>query len=391
MNKGFLTLLFLAIAHFLVDLQIGIFSVYKTMANLDLAAAGTIGIVAGLIGEGSQLFSGPLSDSGYRRHMILGGMLLVCSASFFVYCENYFGWQVLLLLTYVGSGAFHPSAAGMVATIGNAKKGGFSFSVFQAGGILGLALSQILFYQAYTYFNGNTAFIALPTFALIAVCLFIPFVGDKIKRKPAHFSEIIKLFRQPHLRCLYSVLVCNQSFYWATLFLLPDVLHVMGCEDWVSFGGAHLAFILGGAIMVVPGGMLADRYSAKSVLIGSMAATIVFFAIWVGVDSINTLWIMSILACLGAAFNIVSPVALSLGQRYLPGKPSLVSAFLMGMVWCVAESIGPSSGILTKLFSEGNAPLQALILLSVLGIVGFVMALRLPDLQEDAEPQLASS
>jgi FSR family fosmidomycin resistance protein-like MFS transporter len=386
LKSGILTLLLLSLAHLLVDFQIGIFAVYKTMVGLDLAKAGIVGLIAAMIGEGCQVFFGPLSDTGYRRFLIISGMLVVCASSLLAYTDNYVILCIFLLLSFLGSGAFHPSAAGLVATLSKTRRGLF-FTVFAAGGAIGLAVSQISFYHAYQYLEGNTAILVAPMALLIALCLIFPFGSAEGKKKPANFSAVLKLFQRADMRSLYRVLVCNQTFYWATIFLLPDALHAMGCEDWISFGGGHLAFILGGAAMMIPGGLLADKYSPKSVIVVSMAASLVFFYIWFGVGSTNPIWVLSILSCLGAAFNLVAPVGLALGQRFLPGQPSLVSAFLMGLVWCIAESLAPASGILTKLFSEGNAPMQALLLMSILGIGGLWAAIRLPAHEEHAEAE----
>jgi FSR family fosmidomycin resistance protein-like MFS transporter len=386
LKSSVLTLLFLALAHCLVDFQIGIFAVYKTMVGLDLAKAGIIGLIAALIGEGCQAFFGPLSDSGYRRFIILCGMLMVCASSFMAYTTDYFILQIFLLLTFLGSGAFHPAAAGLVATLSRTRRGLF-FTVFAAGGALGLAVSQISFYHTFQYFNGHTAILALPTGLLVLICMFLPFGREQTKRKSVPFSAILKLFQRTDMRRLYCVQVCNQSFYWATMFLLPDALTAMGCEEWICFGGGHMALILGGAIMMIPGGLLSDRYSPKSVIIGAMIMSFLLFYVWVGVGSISPLWTLSLLFAMGAVFNVVAPVGLALGHRYLPDQPSMVSAFVMGMVWCVAESIGPASGILTKFFPYGNAPLQALMVVSSLSILGLWAAFRLPVDQEFTEAE----
>ncbi len=53
------SLIFLALAHFLVDFMIGIWAIYKTIAHLDLFLAGVISGVGAFIGEGMQIFFGP--------------------------------------------------------------------------------------------------------------------------------------------------------------------------------------------------------------------------------------------------------------------------------------------------------------------------------------------
>ncbi len=389
MHKSILTLLALWAAHFFVDFQIGIFAVYKTMAGLDLAKAGIIGVIAALIGEGSQAFFGSMSDSGHRKRIIIFGLVFVCASSLMSYTDDYLVLFLLLLATFLGSGAFHPSAAGLVGTLTRTRRGLF-FTIFASGGALGLAISQICFYHTYQHLDGNTAVLTIPMLLLIPACYFLPGqLRDKSGATKTSFSAVLKLFKRADLRCLYWVLVCNQGLYWATIFLLPDVLHAMGCEDWISFGGGHLAFIMGGALMLVPAGLLADAYSSKTVIVVSMAASLLFFFLWLGLG-ITSPWLMLILlAALGAAFNTVAPLGLALGHRLLPGQPGLISAFAMGMVWCVAESLAPASGILTKLFPPEYAPVQTLMVMGLLNVVGLGIAIRLPQDQPEPEAVLA--
>jgi FSR family fosmidomycin resistance protein-like MFS transporter len=380
MKKGTLTLLVLWLAHFLVDFQIGIFSVYKTMANLDLALAGCVGIIAALLGEGCQVFFGSLSDSGHRKKLIILGMVLTTASSLMAYTQSYLVLLVFLLA----------SAAGLVGTL--SKRKGLFFTIFGSGGALGLAFSQISFYEAYIYLEGNTAILVIPLILLSIACAFssIDTTASTITKK-AKFSELFKLFKRSDFRCLYYVQVCNQTLYWATVFLLPDVLTSAGYDASISFGGGHLAFILGGALMMVPSGILADKYGPKSVIVAAMAIGLVAFYTFLLTGPLSTVAVLTILSCLGAAFGVVSPVGLALGHRLLPSQPSLVSAFVMGMVWCLAESLAPVSGILTKFFEGENTPAQALIAMGILNGVGLFAALRLTSgiEQDEATPTLA--
>lgn len=388
MKKSFATILILWFGHFLVDFQIGIFAVYKTMAGLDLAKAGLVGIIAALLGEGCQLFFGSMSDNGYRKFLILLGIVLSGASSLMGYTDSYLVLLVLILFTFIGSAAFHPSAAGLVASL--SKRKGLFFTLFASGGALGLAISQITFYEVYQYLDGNTAILAFPVVVLAIALLFVPLdvvhVGE---RKKSSFLAVLTLFKRADLRTLYYVQVCNQTLFWATIFLLPDALTAMGYEDWVSFGGGHLAFILGGAAMMVPGGILSDIYSPRKVIVIAMSIGLVFFYLFLGIGKIDPILVMAILAGLGASFALVAPLGLAIGHRMLPHSPSLVSAFVMGMVWCVAESFAPASGILTKLFTDGNAPVKALMVMGVLNIVGIWAAYRLPIHGQESETELA--
>ena len=68
------------LGHFFVDVMLGIWPVYKSLAQIDLAQAGFIAAGGAFIGEGSQLFFGALSDRGYRNYCLLFGLAMAAAA-----------------------------------------------------------------------------------------------------------------------------------------------------------------------------------------------------------------------------------------------------------------------------------------------------------------------
>ena len=56
------------------------------------------------------------------------------------------------------------------------------------------------------------------------------------------------------------------------------------------------------------------------------------------------LHLLTMLFFLGATLGAINPIALALGNRMAPHHPGAVSAFLMGMVWCVSEGLGQAGG-----------------------------------------------
>lgn len=377
------TLIFLWLCHFFVDFQIGIYSVYKSMVHLDLAIAGSVGIFAAILGEGCQAIFGSWSDAGHQKKLLAMGMLFCISSSLMAYTVHCPTLLLLLLCTFIGSAAFHPSAAGIVGALSRRK--GLFIGIFASGGALGLALSQICFYHAYHYLQGSTSILALPLL-LLSTCLL--FVKVETVKTPSSkkLSDVLSLFKRADFRSLYYVQLCNQTLYWGMVFLLPDVLSATGYSAEISFGGGHLAFIAGSALMMIPGGVVADRYSPKVVIIAAMAGGVLFFYSFLFAGLTHPFIILSLLVCLGACFGVVSPLGLALGYRLLPSRPSLVSAFVMGMVWCISESLAPASGILTKLFAGDDAPIQALTWMGLLNIAGLLLAFRLSD-----EPQVEAT
>lgn len=379
-------------SHLLVDFMIGIWAVYKTMAGLDIAWAGLIAGASALIGESLQGFFGPLTDRGYRQRLIIFGLILTASSALMAYTENYFILFILFLSTCIGSGAFHPAAVSVMNELSDRHKA-LLMTIFQSGGALGLAFSQLIFSQAYFFFEGHTLFLAFPAVLLIALVTLKGFGGQGTPQIAAPKINSWKMFgsffRIAELRNLYFTQLSNQSIFWGTVFILPDVLANRGYDDWICFGGAHLFLILGGAVMMVPAGYLADKYSCKDViLISTLSGGLAFYA-FLANPLLTPTMLCLLLFGLGAALGTVSPVVLALGNRLSPQNPGVISAFLMGLVWCVSEGIGQGGGgLLTKLFSE-NAAAYSLCCLGTLFILGFAAAWKLPKVEQDLQLELA--
>src|SRR5262245_61254312 len=82
---------FICLGHFCVDFMIGVWPVFKTMMQLDLAKAGLLASLCALIGETFQSVSGTLSDRGYQKMLIMCGVALAAVSALFSYTSSYFG------------------------------------------------------------------------------------------------------------------------------------------------------------------------------------------------------------------------------------------------------------------------------------------------------------
>lgn len=378
LSKSIPSLIFLCMAHFLIDFMIGIWPVYKTLADLDLAIAGLIWAVGASCGEGMQLLFGRMADSGYRKKLIITGLFLSSVGAFFAFFTNYYILCLLFWMVCLGSGAFHPSAVGLVGKLTETKKGTF-ITIFAAFGALGIGVSQIIYTWFYNHAYGSTLWLFIPVVMLATFLLQKPLIrqGGALAERPK-LKQFLKFFQNRGLKLLYISQICNQAITWGFMFLLPDVLKVRGYEPMMVFGGGHLAYILGGVLFLIPSGYLADKYSARSVILGSTGIGMLLFYAFLFSPELENAAALTLLFGLGGMLSIVNPVTVALGNKLAPHHPGMVSAFLMGCVWCVAEFIGPGGGgLLTKLF-ENDAPARALMLLGSISLIGLVAVYRLP-------------
>ncbi len=377
MNSTFFSLILLWLAHFLVDFMIGIWAVFKTISGLDLGLAGLIAASCGFIGEGSQLIFGPMTDRGFKKRLIMIGLALTAASALLANANSYWVFFLLYLCTCIGSGAFHPPAVAYIGGLTEKRKSLF-IAIFTTGGSLGLACSQLVFTTTHSYFEGHTLVLLVPSFLLASYCLFAGFGGREQlleKKEPPRFglSMFRDYFKNRSLRVLYLTQVSNQTIAWATLFILPDILVSRGYEENIAFGGGHLVYILGGVLMMIPSGLIADRYSSRKVILVASGVGAVLFYTFLLLPSLPVTYLLPVLAMMGATLGTIQPVAVAMGNRIGRSNPGLVSAFTMGLVWCVSESAGPGGvGILTHFF-DTDAPGKALMVMGAL-FPGLILA-----------------
>jgi FSR family fosmidomycin resistance protein-like MFS transporter len=372
------------LGHFFVDLMIGIWPVYKTIAHIDLAIAGLIGGFCAFAGEGLQVLFGSLSDKGYRKALVLGGVAAATASAYLVYADDYLYLFILYLVTCLGSSAFHPAAVGAIGDL-EARKRGLILGLFTSGGALGMAFSQIIFMQTHSWFEGQVAWLALPALLLAFFASFGRLSETAHTRDSGHSFSIkafSRFFHHQELRMLYICQVCNATMLWGTMFLLPDILASRGFEPWISYGGGHMMFILGGAVMMIPAGYLADCYSSRIVLLVSIVFSTILLYIFLLNPLVGNYTLLLILFAMGAAFGANSPVALILGAHLVPSQKGLVAAFSMGLVWCISEGIGQGCGGFLATCFDTDGPAKALSVLGSVLLAGTAAAYFLPKKEE---------
>lgn len=341
------------LSHLFMDFFTGIWPIYKTVANIDIAQAGLIAGASGFLGEIFQVLFGYFSDRGHRKRVLLLGLVLSSSILWITFAQGIGGSFLLLLLLMLGSGSFHPAAMGMTGSIGGERKGS-SILFFASGGAIGLGISQLAFTKLREVFEGHALIVFAPLLVLIAVLAFHKF-PQQVFAKP---TLTLRGFFQPIMHCrkplllLYLSQVAVQGLVLSFMFLLPDILATRECNSWLCMGGGHLCFVLGSALTMVPAGRLCDKYGQKKVLLTVVSCAALLFYTFLSRPAVNMTEVALLLAGLGSFLGIINPIIVSWGNRLVPESPSTVSALLMGFAWCFSN-LGPAfAGFLAKFYVE---------------------------------------
>lgn len=380
------SLLLLWFGHLFMDFFTGIWPIYKTIAQIDILQAGILASAAGFIGEFLQVFFGYFCDRGYRKRIMIFGLILSTSILWITMTEGSFSLFLFLLLLMIGSGSFHPAALGIAGSLSKVNKGrGILF--FASGGAIGLGVSQLVFTNIFDAFNGHAFILFIPVLLLIAAILWHRFPPLTIIPPGTSFKNFfspLTAARKP-LLFLYLAQVANLGLFAAFVFLLPDLLKVRDCHSWLCMGGGHLCFILGSAFTMVPAGFLCDRYGQKSVLIVVLSFAIALFYTFLFVPDLSFGWTMGLLSTLGAFLGIINPIIVSWGHRLVPQNPSTVSALLMGFAWCIAHLVSSGASLLTQVFSK-NPISYAISTMGILMVICLLLVLFAPQLQKEKDP-----
>lgn len=363
------SLLVIWFCHLSVDFFTGIWPAYKTLAGLDLTKAGLILGVSGFLGDGSQLFFGALADRALRKKLVALGLILACFASFLSFSSDYFILFLLMLGVYLGSGIFHPAAAGIVQNLVPSRKS-FTIAVFASGGALGLSLSQLFYSYLYTTSSFHSLLLIFLPFTALFFLKGGSYPENLEPKKPFAIRNLIKPFKEGRNKkaftFLYFAQLCQQSVTYGFIFFLPDILRCQGQNPLICYGLGHCMLIIGSGVMLIPMGILADYLGQKRVLILLGTFSTFFFYLFLFKGQEANIGVVLILFFLGATIGSFNPIGVSLGNRLITNRASSVSAILMGGVWCFSHVIGSGiGGLMTKLFSEN----EVIYAMAVLGLL----------------------
>lgn len=379
------SLLLLCASHFMLDFFTGIWPIYKTIARIDLVEAGIVAGASGFLAESLQMGFGFFCDKGYRKAILILGLLLGSCVLLVPYAHSLTACFWVLFLLMLGSSSFHPAGAGYAGGLTDAHKGK-TILFFSAGGMLGLALSQMVFTRIFHVCNGHALLLFLPVIAIICLLLYHPF--PSLQKAPFSKESLMLAFAKAKkpLLLLYFIQLTNYTLVLSFLFLLPDILLHKMAGNWLAMGGGHFFFIIGAACALPPAGMICDRLGQRKVLITAISLAILFLYTFLQLPLLPGAMGATLLFCLGGCLNSINPIVVSWGHKIVPESPSTVSALLMGFAWCFAN-LGPlAAGCLSRCF-QGPAILITLYWLGLLLVCSLVLTLMMPATETALESQ----
>lgn len=295
---------------------------------------------------------------------------------------SYLAMILVLLLTGVGTAAFHPVAS-MAAAHASGAQRGLGMSIFSAGGNLGFAVGPILMTWLLMWFSlrGTVLLMGLGALAASVIHCYrreieVPFLGNRRRRAqedaPIPWTKLSGLL----------VLIALRSWASSGLVVFMPLLFMQQGMALSLTGRALFVFLFFGAMGGMLGGYFSDRVGRKKVIALSL---LLFPPLMGAVLALQGPMRWILLASAGAALLASNSVTVVFAQELLPQNIGLASGLALGLGFGAGGLGVGVSGVVADLLGLQSS-MWGLALLP--GLAG-LLALRLKSPQRDIESAAA--
>ena len=273
------------------------------------------------------------------------------------------GWApnftVLTVMVAVGGsmvGLCHPDMASRAGALSEHRKG-LVVSVFIAGGRVGHGLGPVIAIGIVSL--GGMKWLWAFTLVAIAMALAVKYGLPKPEAPPtsgdqkASIWDFVTALRSAGtpLLLLSGVTICRAVVNINFISLIPSLYAEHGMGIW-SGGAASAIMLTSGALGVLAGGALGDRFGKKELIVGGIGlGALCVCAFLIAPPE----WGFILLALLGVATYLPMGVTMAFAQQLMPHNRGLASSITLGLSWFIASlSVYPMS-VLGEWFGLANA------------------------------------
>lgn len=356
---GALAILFTA--HFVVDGTVNFIApllpLIREQFQVSLSTGGLLLTFVSMSAAISQPVTAILVDRWPGLPWLAAGM--VGSALFITSIGWAPNFTVLTIMVAVGGsmvGLCHPDMASRAGALSERRKG-LVVSVFIAGGRVGHGLGPVIAIGIVSL--GGMKWLWSFTLVAIAMALAVKYGLPKPEAPPASgenkasiwdFVTALRSAGTP-LLLLSGVTICRAVVNINFISLIPSLYAEHGMGIW-SGGAASAIMLTSGALGVLAGGALGDRFGKKELIVGGIGlGALCVCAFLIAPPE----WGFVLLAFLGVATYLPMGVTMAFAQQLMPHNRGLASSITLGLSWFIASlSVYPMS-VLGEWFGLANA------------------------------------
>jgi len=372
-------------AHMMNDLvTVGIvpalLPLYKSAFHLTYTQAGLIVLVSYLMSSVMQPLIGLITDRKPHVWFLPLGVVLSSVGLALTGLAPSFPWLLVLVsLSGLGSGVFHPEAS-RGAHMAAGKSKGLAQAIFQVGGNSGQAFGPLvvsLFILA-TGIHGLLWFLLLAVAAFVITVRILPWYRARIAEEHGKKRQIEGRNRIGAVSLLVLVVVLRSWVQIGVAGFLPFFYqhHNMSLHSAELF---TFLFSGAGAVGTFIGGTLSDKIGKKWILVGSMLLSIPFAGF---LPYANGVWAIVTLILFG--FSVLSSFAVTVvyAQQLLPRNIALAAGLMIGF----GVGAGGIGATLMGTFADHFGVTRVLEWLVVLPALAVFFSILLPGDKKLAKP-----
>ncbi len=355
---GALSILFMA--HFVVDSMANFIApllpLLREKFQVSLSTGGLLLTFVSMSAALSQPVTAILVDRWPSLPWLAVGMV---GSSVFI---TALGWApdftLLTIMVALGGsmvGLCHPDMASRAGALTKRRKG-LAVSVFIAGGRVGHGLGPIIAISIVSFWGIEWlwAFILVAILMSLAVRYGLP-KPKSPTRSGANPSiwDFANALRQARtaLLLLSGVTICRAVVNVNFISLLPSLYVERGMGLWGG-GAASAVMLISGALGVMAGGALGDRFGKKAMIIVGIGLGFFFVCAFLAVPPE---WGFALLALLGFTTYLPMGVTMAFAQELMPHNRGLASSITLGVSWFVASSSVYPMSVLGEWVGLANA------------------------------------
>lgn len=375
-------------AHFVVDSQANFFAplvpLLKEKLGLSLTSVGFLISCQAVSGSITQPITGVVIDKWPWLPWLAVG-LIGSSIAFTAigWVTSVYGLAAAVIIGGILFGLCHPDMAARAGRL-SSEHAGLIVSLFVTAGRLGFAIGPLIaiYIAEMMGMEHLWVFIIVAVLAMVGVKLGMPAPPKRNKKIEGASEQGGLLASLKHVRgpilLLFGIAIVRGTTLANLGGFLPMIFVEKGLGLWRG-GMANTVIFFSGAIGVLLGGILGDRYGKPKVItigVGCALAGMLAFQL----SSLE--WAYISLAIIGAGVFVPMGVSVALAQEYLPEHRAFASSLMLGGGWILAGL----TAVPLSLLGERFGMLNAFWTLSIVLFVGFVLALLLLKRQPEQEP-----
>ena len=321
-----------ASSHFFHLILPPLFPILKLDFDVSFAALGLLPTLFYGASGIAQTIAGFLVDRfGARRVLLLGLTLLSISVIGYGFCFSFWGLMFFSITAGLGNSVFHPADLSILTNKISTKRLGKAYAIHAFSGNIGWALAPIFIVTLASFWDWRTATILAGLIGLIIVLMFflsgellIENSAEKQAKNSVSLKKTNPLFSQITALLSSTVISCFLFFTFLAAALIGiqtfgvSALQALYALTLASATAALTAFLIGSALGILTGGVIADKVKKHQIvaIFGVALASLVLVII--GGNFISPYFVLPALALSGFFSGITAPSRDMLVRKITP-------------------------------------------------------------------------